>query len=75
MKWMLTENADVLYTRAEELVKSLLHSRRSRVQIPSSYLGKGPLSVALHSFKACAEGMEVGGSLELADNGIEEFQV
>lgn len=45
------------------------------MQIPSSSLGKGPLSVALHGFKACAEGMEAGGSLELADNGIEEFQV
>lgn len=72
MKWMLTKK---WYTGAEELVKSLLHSRRTQVQIPSSSLGKGQLSVALHSFKACAEGMEAGGSLELADNGIEEFQV
>lgn len=63
MKWMLTKNADVLDTGAEEmaqLVKSLLHSRKTRVQIPSSCLGKGLLSVAWHSFKACAEEMEAG---------------
>lgn len=75
---MLTQNADVLDTGAEEmaqLVKSLLHSRRTQVQIPSVCLGKGPLSVAVRSFKACAEEMEAGRSLELAHNGIKEFQV
>lgn len=78
MKWMPKKNADVLDTGTEEmaqLVKSLLHSRRTKVQIPSSCLGKGPPSVVMHSFQACAEGMEAGGSLELADNGIKELQV
>lgn len=78
MKWMLKKSADVLDTRAEEmaqLVKSLLHSRRTKVQIPSSCLGKGPLSVAMLRFQASAEGMEAGGSLELADSGIKELQV
>lgn len=48
----MTKNADVLDTGAEEmaqLVKSLLHSRRTQEQIPSSCLGKGPLSVAVRS--------------------------